>query len=743
MDNFQEKLQALMNGPIWAVLNQIEDPQKKIEAQQAIEQLVTLAEDEHSQRLNSTSENTSCKDIENHQLLIEELIQARDTAQALSKLKSEFVANISHEIRTPMNGILGMVEVLLRTELSPAAREYALHLKEAGKSLLSIVNDILDFSKIEADRLEISNCEFDPTSLIEGIGEILSSQADSKNILLSTFIDPRIPSLVIGDPLRLRQILLNLGGNALKFTSRGSVTIRADFHSRSDDKIAVCFTVVDTGIGIPESSTDRLFEPFVQADGSISRRYGGTGLGLSISKRLIEMLGGKIELVSAVNIGSTFSFTINLQSTKRSTAAPITKSIQTDATHSTVIILDDDAQLKDCLAKYCDGFGHNTEMCCTVSEAIACIEKVQPHGGTVTVIVDGARHSQLALDLFEREFYGKQNHLQRIILLTTKDLRVETDALLPKDLATILTRPVRCNALKSALSSANPHQLNEEAPQHKKFKTHKPLHMQKLKALVADDNKLNQQVAKLLLEDLNLDVEVVENGLEAVTTFENGQFDIVFLDCQMPELDGYAAAHVIKKLQEQRETHIPIIAMTANALEGSKGDCLAAGMDDYIAKPIEPVELEKILRTWSKKLAKISTVSERLKTGQNISQAPTSLKLASFPTEPVIEIDTLASRFSEKNYKQLLTMFANTAIGEVATMQEHLGNTDYRSVRSAAHAFKGACGTICAPILAGTLQELEAAASLSDISQCKILLARLDADIKKALAETQGHLEGR
>ncbi len=730
MDNFQEKLQALKNGPLGSVLSQIEDPQKKLEAQQAIEQLITLAEDEHRQHLKGKSEHTSCIDAEGHQRLIEELTQARDQAQAVSKLKSEFVANMSHEIRTPMNGILGMVEILLRTELSSSAREYTLLLKEAGKSLLSILNDILDFSKIEAGRIEISNCEFDPTSLIEGVGEILSPQADGKNLLLSTFIDPRIPALVTGDPLRLRQILLNLGGNAIKFTNQGSVTIRADLANHFDEKAEICFSVIDTGIGIPEVSLERLFEPFVQVDGSISRRYGGTGLGLSISKRLIELLGGTIGVESTVNRGSTFTFTINLQSPKRCSSGPITNSFQSNAGSSTVIILDDDAQLKDCISNYCNCFGHKAESCTTVSEAITRIEIAKKTGNTVTLIVDGARHSQLALDLFEREFYGQENESQRIILLTTKDLRVETEALLPKSLAKTLTRPVRRNALKYYLSAPNPHQINGEEPQLKRPKNYKPANTRKLRALVADDNKLNQQVAKLLLQGLNLDVEVVENGMEAVATFDSGNFDIVFLDCQMPELDGYAAARIIRKLQEQRDTHVPIIAMTANALEGSREDCLAAGMDDYLAKPIEPVELERVLRAWSKDLEKISTITQRLITGQFVSQSP----------EPVIEIETLASRFSEKNYKQLLTMFADTAIGEITTLQEHLGKEDYKAVRSAAHAFKGACGTICAPKVAGTLQELEAAAILADVSQCKALLSRLDAEVKKALVETQGHL---
>ncbi|CAN5351793.1 hypothetical protein BH11CYA1_BH11CYA1_13590 [soil metagenome] len=728
MDNFEDRLHALTDGPIWEIISQIENPQKQLAAQKTIEELISLAKEEHSKQLKVSQEHADCGNTANQQSMIEELSKARDQAQTVSRLKSEFVANISHEIRTPMNGILGMVEMLLRSELSTSAREYAMVLRETGKSLLSILNDILDFSKIEAGGLQISNCEFDLASLIEGVGDILSPQSETKNLLLTTFIDPHIPALVVGDPLRLRQILLNLSGNAIKFTHQGSVTIRADLLKKFDDKATIRFAVVDTGIGIEEADQEKLFEPFVQVDGSICRRYGGTGLGLSISKRLIEMLGGSIAIDSTINVGSSFAFVITLNTANLSTASKITNSFQIDAAKSLVLILDDDQQLKDCLTKYSSCFGFKTASCSTVSEAVAFIDKARSDGDAITVIVDAARHSQKALELFEREFYGRETDSQRIFLLTTKDHKHESEALLPTNQVKALVKPVRRNALKYCLNTPIKNQLEAAAPQRSNSPRKLNAAQHKLKALVADDNKLNQQVAKLLLQSLNLDVEIVENGMEAVATFDSGNFDFVFLDCQMPVLDGYAAARIIKRLQEQKETHVPIIAMTANVREGSREACLEAGMDDYVAKPIEPAVLEKKLRAWTTEQDKIFTQSNLLKTCHD--QASNN--------QPLIEIETLSARFSEKNYKQLLTMFADTAADEVETLQNHLEKADYKAVRAAAHAFKGACGTICAPSLAKALEELEKAANLADLSQCTALLARLDAGVKQAMEETKG-----
>jgi two-component system sensor histidine kinase/response regulator len=704
----------------------------------------------------------SCTDIEGYRRLVSELIEARDQAQEASKLKSEFVANMSHEIRTPMNGILGMVEILLRSELSASAREYVLSLKEAGRLLLSLLNDILDFSKIEAGRLEISNCEFDATSLIEGVGEILAPQADNKGLILSTFIDPRIPTIVVSDPLRIRQVLMNLGGNAIKFTNSGSVTIRADFLSRQNEAIKVKFSVIDTGIGIDSSGFERLFEPFVQVDGSISRRYGGTGLGLSISKRLIDLLGGQIEVVSEPQRGSNFSFVISMTAGAVITSTMDSLRVELPASRSTAIILDDDMHLTECLSGYCKAFGIKASACQTVNEVIDLINATEETGGTINVIIDAVRNGPLALEFYEKFLYDhKQNNVQ-ILLLTTKDRKEEMKKLLPGSVSKAVTRPVRRSALKYYLSFTSSHLL-PGADDQTISGGQEIAAGDRLTALVADDNKLNQQVARLLLEALNVEVEVVENGMEAVASFDSGKYDYVFLDCQMPELDGYAAARIIKKLQGQRQTEVPVIAMTANVMDGNREECLAAGMDDYLAKPIEPIELEKMLRKWSKKKDQLkitqNTAIDADKMHDAVNNNPRSVTQSQAQmlhvadpvdlqdekekevVEPdIIDMVLLNSRFSDKNSIQLLQMFKESAREELRTIHGALEQQDFVATKSAAHSFKGACGTICAPSLAALLQSIEGGALQKDIVLTTRLCKELSEKVGTALVQIERYL---
>ncbi len=774
MEDFSQKLESLIRGPIWTTLNEIGDGKTRSKVQSIIEQLITVAEDEHHARTNSDGDSNSKK-------LVEELIEARDQAQAASKLKSEFVANMSHEIRTPLNGMLGMLEILLRTELTPSAREYALLVKEAGKSLLSILTDILDFSKIESGRLEITNCDFELTGLIEGVGEILAPQADSKELLLSTFIDPRIPAMLIGDPLRLRQVLLNLGGNGIKFTDKGSVAIEATLQESNEDAFEVKFSIIDTGMGIANASLENLFEPFVQIDGSIGRRHGGTGLGLSISKRLIELLGGTIEVASEINNGSTFSFTISFAAANQSVSTEDRLSISTPpGQNSTVIIVDGDQKLREYLVSYCQFLGRRAFACSTHAEADQLIAQARKEG-FVSVIVDGARNSSLALEIYERQFFGYNNEKQKLYLVTSRDKKKETEDLLPKGAATSIIRPIRRNVLKYYLNfGGNQKTGNEQkdvksGQELKDWKEAKEVidgkdgrskeggqavrsyappadRHTKLKALVADDNKLNQQVAKLLLEDLNIEVEVVENGVDAVEAFTKDLFDVVFLDCHMPELDGYAAARIIKKLQELRQTQIPVIAMTANVLQGNREACLAAGMDEFMPKPIEADELERVIRLWTE--PKPTTVAPMQAVPDTVAQDHITTRAyataaSDFQIEPeltapsgvkVINHHILMERFNDSNRKKILEMFCESLPSEFNDIESSLEQQNFAALKASAHSLKGACATVCAWQLTETLESLEEASKRNDAAICGNLLGRLRGEIAMVMAEIPTYL---
>ncbi len=746
MEHFTQKLETLIRGPISTALNQIGDVETRSQMRSVIDQLIVIAEDEHNARL-SENEQSTLRSIEgsDSRHLVEELTQARDQAQIASKLKSEFVANMSHEIRTPLNGMLGMLEMLLRTELTASAREYALLVKEAGRSLLSILTDILDFSKIESGRLEISNCEFELTNLIEGVGEILAPQADSKDLLLSTFIDPRIPTLLVGDPLRLRQILLNLGGNGIKFTDKGSVAIEVTLQELNENDLKIRFSVIDTGMGIDGSSLEKLFQPFVQIDGSISRRHGGTGLGLSISRRLIELIGGEITVTCEVDAGSTFSFEITLATCKQNSSEEISASGSSQ--NSTVIVVDPDQLLQKYIVSYCLQMGRRALSCSTTAEADELIANARKEGSHVSIIVDGARNSALALEIFERHFFGYNNGRQSLYLLTSRDKRNETEQLLPKGMATTIIRPIRRNVLKYYLNFGDIQKGANDAQATRSYAP-PPTLATRLKALVADDNKLNQQVAKLLLEDLNIDVTVADNGLDAVEAFTKTKFDVIFLDCHMPELDGYAAARIIKKLQEQRQTQIPVIAMTANVLQGNREACLAAGMDEFMAKPIEAEELERVLRLWTEQKPEANSTMHgapyAIPGPAAIAQprSATSLPPAESASAGVkfINHSILMERFNDSNRKKLLEMFCESLPSEFNDIENNLEQQNFAAVKASAHSLKGACATVCAWQLTETLESLEEASRRSDASICGNLLGRLRGEIAMVMAEIPTYL---
>ncbi|MCB0072663.1 MAG: response regulator, partial [Caldilineaceae bacterium] len=522
---------------------------------------------------------------------VSELAAARDSAEAASLAKSQFLSTMSHEIRTPMNGVLGMTELLLDSGLNERQRSFAETIQRSSDNLLGIINDILDFSKVEAGKLVLDDHDFDLRDVVEDAAEMMAGSAHRKGIELITEIEPGLPAVVGGDSTRLRQILVNLIGNATKFTHSGEIRVGVREVERGDGGLDVLFSVADTGIGIAADAQQHIFEAFAQADGSTTRQYGGTGLGLAICARLVQLMGGEITLDSTPGQGSNFRFTLPLR--RLSDAQEITPPDADALSGTSVLIVDDNENNVEILSNQVRVWGMREECAYSVEQAWRLIRQREAGGVSYDFILLDFHMPKADGDELLRliDQSGFLPHTG-IILLSSAASDCIVEPALRERVASFLTKPVRRRVLRERLLR---HLRGGADKPPATAATPVPAHG---RVLLAEDNQVNQEVARLMLRGLGLDVVVAGNGIEALDRMREQDFDLVLMDCHMPDMDGFCAASAIREMECADTARIPIIALTANVEKGIREQCQRAGMDDYMSKPFTREQLSAVTARW-------------------------------------------------------------------------------------------------------------------------------------------------
>lgn len=629
-------------------------------------------------------------DITESKLAAEAMQKTKEAAEAANLAKSEFLANMSHEIRTPLNAIIGMTELTFDTPLSSEQRAYLNGVKSSSESLLSLINDILDFSKIEAGQIELETINFDLLTVVEDVIEMLSAGANLRHLELLCYMDPTMPRWVMGDPTRLRQILLNLAGNAIKFTEEGEVQIKVEPIDLSGTpeagkRVGVHFMISDTGVGISQEKRQRIFEKFSQADSSTTRKFGGTGLGLSICKSLVELAGGRIWVESVEGKGSTFHFTLQLAPAKRkdngkSTLPPL------NLKETSVLVVDDNRSMRSILEKTLSIWGLHVLQARNGTEALTLLQKTDQ--AIDLLIFDSGMQEMDGVELVRRVRQETRFDNSKIVLLSALE-RPEPDLLTELNITQTMTKPLKPSVLAQTISeiflgknSSTNGDLNQRQV------AESPSVGQTRRILVVEDNLDNQHLTRKFLQRAGYEVDVVDNGKEAVVAVSEFQYDLILMDIQMPVMDGFVATREIRTLESQLdEERTPIVALTAHALEGYRELCLQSQMDDYLTKPVRKNHLLELVAKWIDPLPTILVVDD----------APENRKLLSY----YLKRDPFCKIVFARNGQEALDKFRRRAIQLVLMDMEMPVMDGYTAVRKFRETGRGSM----IPIIAMTAHQ--------------------------------------